>query len=201
MRPGEVRIMRGCDLDTTEDVWLYRPSQHKTRHKGKERVVALGPRAREIVRSFLKLDTQAYLFSPRDVMEQRRRLLREKRKTPVQQSQQNRRKRNPRRRPGDCYEMTSYHHAIRKAIEAANTAQACDPCKPLNPDERCATCKAVAISHWHPHQLRHTHATEVRRQLGLEAAQVTLGHSQAAVTQIYAERDLTLAAKVAKQLG
>jgi site-specific recombinase XerC len=35
----------------------------------------------------------------------------------------------------------------------------------------------------------------------LEAAQVVLGHSQAAVTQIYAERDQQLAAKVVQQLG
>ena len=68
------------------------------------------------------------------------------------------------------------------AIEAANTAQACGPCKALKPAERCDACKAAALPHWHPHQLRHTHATEVRRRFGLEAAQVALGHSQAQVT-------------------
>jgi integrase len=46
MRPGEVRIMRACDLDTSGDVWLYKPAHHKTRHKGKERVVAIGPAVR-----------------------------------------------------------------------------------------------------------------------------------------------------------
>ena len=52
-----------------------------------------------------------------------------------------------------------------------------------------------------PNQLRHSAATEIRKQFGLEAAQVTLGHSQADVTQIYAERDLTLAAEVMRKIG
>ena len=201
MRPGEVRIMRACDLDITGAVWLFRPAHHKTTYRGKERVVALGPRHREIVKSFLKLDTQAYLFSPRDAAEARRRPLREHRKTPVQPSQQDRRKRRPRKGPGELYEMTAYHHAVKKAIEAANTAQACAPCKAPAPDKRCAKCKAAAIPHWHPHMLRHTHATEVRRRFGLEAAQVALGHSQAAVTELYAERNMGLAMKVAAEIG
>ena len=67
--------------------------------------------------------------------------------------------------------------------------------------ERCEACKAAAVPHWHPHQLRHSHATEVRRQFGLEAAQVALGHAQAAVTEIYAERDLALAVRVAAAIG
>lgn len=62
-------------------------------------------------------------------------------------------------------------------------------------------CRKADISHFHTHQIRHTHATEVRRQFGLEAAQVALGHSQAQITEVYAERDLTLAAKVAQQIG
>ncbi len=116
-------------------------------------------------------------------------------------SQQDRRKRRPKKRPGDRYTTAAYGHAIRGAVEAANKAQACDPCKALKPEERCDACKAAALPHWHPHQLRHTHATEVRRRFGLEAAQVALGHSQANVTQVYAERDLALATKVAAEIG
>jgi site-specific recombinase XerC len=43
--------------------------------------------------------------------------------------------------------------------------------------------------HGHPNQLRHAHATEVRKRFGLEAAQVALGHETADLTQVYAERD------------
>jgi site-specific recombinase XerD len=54
---------------------------------------------------------------------------------------------------------------------------------------------------WAPNQLRHAAATEVRREFRLEAAQVILGHSQANVTQIYAERDLALGVEVARAIG
>jgi integrase len=54
---------------------------------------------------------------------------------------------------------------------------------------------------WAPNQLRHAAATEVRREFGLGAAQVILGHSQANVTQVYAERDLAKGMEVAKQIG
>ena len=44
-------------------------------------------------------------------------------------------------------------------------------------------------------------ATTIRQQFGLEAAQVTLGHASADVSQIYAERDLSLAAHVMQKIG
>jgi integrase len=201
MRPGETCALRACDLDITGDVWLYRLAHHKTRHKGKERVVAIGPRGQEIIKPFLKLETQAYLFSPREAVNALHARLRAQRKTRVQPSQQDRRKRKTQRNPGERYKTASYGNAVAKAILAANKAAACQKCKPLKPKDRCEDCKAAAIPHWHPHQLRHTHATEVRRRFGLEAAQVALGHSQAQITEVYAERDLTLAAKVAQEIG
>jgi integrase len=201
MRPGEVCAMRGCDLDMTGDVWLYRPARHKTQHHGKERVIAIGPRGQGIVRSFLKLDTQAYLFSPKDAVAALRKRQREARKSKVPPAQECRKKRKPKLQPGDCYTALSYGHAVAKAILRTNTAAACATCKPLKPEARCEQCKAAGLPHWHPHQLRHTHATEVRRRYGLEAAQVALGHSQAAITEIYAERDTALAVRVAKEIG
>jgi integrase len=59
----------------------------------------------------------------------------------------------------------------------------------------------TAIPAWHPHQLRHTRGTEVRRQYGAEAAQIFLGHAKMSATEIYAERDLALAERVAGQMG
>jgi integrase len=66
MRPGEVVIMRACDLDTTGPVWIYRPSRHKTQHHGHGRNVYLGPQAQETIKPFLRPSLEAYLFSPRD---------------------------------------------------------------------------------------------------------------------------------------
>ena len=200
-RPGEVCAMRACDLDMTGAVWLYRPVQHKTRHHGKERVIALGPQAQAVVKPFLKLDLQAYLFSPRETMADIREERRRNRKTPPRPKQPARRKRAPRKQPGERYTTGIYHHAVRHAVNAANTAQACGACKALEPAGRCDACKSAALPYWHPHQLRHTLATEVRRRFGLEAAQVALGHSQAQITEVYAERDLALATKVAAEIG
>jgi integrase len=59
----------------------------------------------------------------------------------------------------------------------------------------------VLLPHWHANQLRHSKATEVRRQFGLEAAQVSLRHAKADVTQVYAERDARLAVEVARKIG
>ena len=55
--------------------------------------------------------------------------------------------------------------------------------------------------HWTPNQLRHATATTVRREHGLEAAQVVAGHANARTTEIYAERDLAKAAEVMAKIG
>jgi integrase len=55
---------------------------------------------------------------------------------------------------------------------------------------------------WHPHQLRHTAGTLIRREFGLEAAQLALGHSSARVTDaVYAERDMARVIEVMKRIG
>ncbi len=66
-RPGEARLMRGCDLTMDGEIWEYRPRTHKTQHHGIGRVVLLGPRAVDVVKPFLKADLSAFLFSPLDV--------------------------------------------------------------------------------------------------------------------------------------
>src|SRR5262249_36011500 len=45
MRPGEVCIIRPCDIDRSGSVWVYRPAHHKNSHRGHHRAVALGPQA------------------------------------------------------------------------------------------------------------------------------------------------------------
>ena len=62
-------------------------------------------------------------------------------------------------------------------------------------------CDDAGIPRWSPNQLRHSAATEIRRDFGLDAAQVVLGHASASTTEIYAETDKELAAKVAKERG
>ncbi len=178
MRPGEVRIMRGCDLDTSGKVWIYRPSEHKTEHHGRERAIHLGPQAQEVVRPWLRAELSAFLFQPREAMEEHRAKLREDRKTAVQPSQAARtRKKRPENAPGELYDINSYRRAITKG------------------------CKKANVPNWHPHQLRHNAATRLRKEFGLDTARAVLGHSSTAVTEIYAELDRDKAAEAMARVG
>lgn len=62
-------------------------------------------------------------------------------------------------------------------------------------------CVRAGVDHWHPHQLRHSALTRLRREHGAEAARVIAGHSDIDTTLIYAERDSSLAKKVARISG
>ena len=90
-------------------------------------------------------------------------------------------------RYGKHYTSGSYRQAIERAIKRVNLRRAKDK-KPPIPD-------------WNPHQLRHSRATIIRAAYGLEAAQASLGHGTADVTQIYAERNLGLARRIAADIG
>jgi integrase len=112
MRPGEVVLMRPCDLDRSGATWLYRPESHKAEHHGIERMVFLGPQAQSAVRPFLFRDPGAYLFSPREAMETWRAQQRAVRKSKVQPSQICRKKQRPKKQPRDRYTSDSYARAI-----------------------------------------------------------------------------------------
>jgi integrase len=181
MRPGEVTIIRGCDLDVTGAVWTYRPAKHKNDWRGRDRVVCIGPRAQAVLRPFLKLDTQAYLFSPADAEAARDRERRRQRATPLYPSHQRRYDRQraaKERRPlGDRYTTASYGRAIDRA------------------------CEKAGVPAWAPNRLRHSHATEIRRRFGLEAAGAALGHAKMSATELYAEKDAALAQRIAGEVG
>jgi integrase len=107
MRPGEVIRMRGIDLDTSGEVWTYRPGSdqgphgsHKTAWRGQTRTVLIGPRAQEVLKPWLRLNLAEYLFQPREAREAFDEERRRKRITPMTPNQAQRRpKKNPKRRP------------------------------------------------------------------------------------------------------
>jgi integrase len=177
MRPGEVVKMRAVDLDTSGTVWAYVPPDHKMLYRGRERRIYLGIRAQTILKPWLKSDPLAFLFSPAEARGERRDALRASRKTPVQPSQRDRSKEKPKRPPGQHFTPQSYHHAIRNA------------------------CKRAGVTSWHPNQLRHSFATMLRKECGLDAARVILGHTSPAVTEMYAEKDFETARSVIERLG
>jgi integrase len=184
MRPQDVRNMRSCDIDRSRDVWRYVPHTHKTEHKGKTRIVFLGPKAQAVLKPYLleKENTpEAFLFSPKDTVRLQNIERRKKRKTfnksgQVQPSQQDRSRPNA-SRVGEQYTRDTYNRAISRA------------------------CEQAGVAHWTPNQLRHTKGTEVRKKYGLEAARIFLGHADGSVTAIYAEPDLEIGEKVAREIG
>lgn len=192
-RPGEVCQLRPCDVDRSGDVWEYRPESHKTEHHGRERVIFIGPKAQDVIRSYLLRDAQAHCFSPAESEDKRRVNQRAKRKTRLQPSQRNRRKARPKKQPKTAYTKDSYRRAVARAVKKANAERTEEAGK--------KGTEPTLLPHWHPNQLRHSAATEIRRQFGLEAAQVLLGHAKADTTQIYAERDSRLAVEVARKIG
>ena len=218
MRPGEIVAMRGVDIDTTGHLWRYQPARHKTQHLGHARIVFLGPKARKIVQQFLKSDLSAFLFSPTDAETERRAALHARRTTPLSCGNVpgSNVRRKPKKHPGDHFTVISYGRAIKYGCDAAFPAPDHLQSKALPDGKREARAawlarltpeqkneiKAWQKAHrWHPHQLRHTAATNLRKNYGLEPAQVILGHKTLTVTQVYAERNVEAAMRIMGEVG
>jgi site-specific recombinase XerD len=167
---------------------LYRPETHKTEHHGRQRIIAIGPKAQDVLRPYLLRAADQCCFMPAESERKRLQARHAERRTPLSYGNRpgSNRKRRPKTEPGDRYTTCTYRQAIRRTIERVNRDKADDEKK---------------LPKWAPNQLRHSTATAVRRQFGLEAAQVTLGHATADVTQVYAERDLNLATEVMRKIG
>ena len=106
-----------------------------------------------------------------------RQAIEEKRKRERRRERQKRRKSRPRKFPGEHYTAQSFTHAIHDA------------------------CKKAEVPCWGPNRLRHNAATFLRKQYGIEAARVILGHTSTAITEIYAELDQKKAADIMAQVG
>lgn len=175
-RPGEICFLTPSMIDRSGEVWLINLKEHKTAHRGKSRVIAVGPKAQSILAKYLFREGDAFCFSPKEAEA--------KRKRPMVVCGKELR---------DHYDTATYGRAIKRACIKAFPA-------PENATE--AAKKIWDKTHaWAPNQLRHARATEIRKSDGLEAASVTLGHSGMKITEVYAEQNLALAIDVARRLG
>jgi integrase len=174
MRPGEICAMRPRDLDTTDQIWIYRPPQHKAAHRNQVRRIPIGPKGQSEMQPYLGREPAESIFRPADALRERHAATRaayvppedgyDYRQMPSYQSR-------PRRSRGSGdvklgWTVASYRRAIGRAA------------------------KQAGVPHWHPHQLRHTAASQVRAKWGLDGSQLLLGHRHADVTEVYAEADM-----------
>ncbi len=194
MRPGEVVLMRKCDIDMSGDVWIFFPDRHKNDWRNHPRAVAIGPKGQAILKPFLDRRDDAYLFSPAESyawrLANRQNLSGKQRKTPIypseiQAREKAKRKRRARRagkRVRLRYTTESYWKALYYTF---NTAEK----------------RGIKMDRWFPNQLRHSRGTELRKKFGVEASRVSLGHARLEATEIYAEKDLMLAIEIAREAG
>lgn len=195
MRPAELCALRVDEIDRTGSTWWYRPGKHKTQHLGHAREIPLGPRARQILEPLIGLTIgDGFVFKPTDAIAQRQERDAAKRKTPLNHGNRpgTNRVKKPKRTPGENYDVAAYRRAITRAADRADAWA--KGATVIGNDER-------VIPRWHPHQMRHTAATELRASHGADVAGAMLGHRSLNATQIYADRDRKLMERVAEQVG
>ncbi len=178
-RPGELCQMTPAMIDRTNPIWEIKLSDHKTAYKGKQRTIYVGPKAQGILVKYLLRGANDPLFSPIESEKQRREAISQNRRTDPRWGNcpGSNRKTNPKKSPRPAFDTQSYSKAIANAARQAK----------LEP--------------WTANRLRHTRATEIRSQFGLEAAAAILGHSEIGVTQVYAEADIKRAIEVVTRIG
>jgi len=196
-RPGEVAAIRPGDVDRSDPAsWVYRPGSHKTEHHGRDRAIAIGPRAQEVLGPWLGRDPGVYCFCPAEVVAGREAA----RKPPTSPA---RGRPAARPKPGGRYTKDSDRVAVARACDRAFPHPTLARARKgdLTAKQRAELLAWRKSHRWHPHRLRHTRATEIRRRFDTEAAQVILGHSKPETTLIYAERDLARARAIMAEIG
>ena len=91
--------------------------------------------------------------------------------------------------------MDSYRRAIHRACDRANVAARAELI------EAGKEAPERVIPRWSPHALRHTFATAVRKQHGIEKARILLGHRSSLTTELYAEIDRQAARDIMQKIG
>ena len=176
MRAGEVCIMRAVDIDMTGTTWIYRPTQHKNKHRGHSREIAIGEKAQAFIRPLIVgRPVHAYLFDPRE--SRRERDTANATKGKPRRANQKPSPNRTGRKIGDHYTTATYYNAIKRA------------------------CQLAGVPIWGTHRLRHLFATETRREFGPEHTQAVLGDRSIKMVDRYAAVDLQRAIEVVQEIG
>jgi integrase len=185
MRPSEVCRMNVGDIDTTNEIWLYKPENHKGKWRGHHRTIALGKLEQEIIAPrLIERQPDNAVFSPKDAISER--FARVKRKTKLTPSQKKRHEeavKNGKSRVREHYDTQTYGRSIKQCIRKVNRTL------------------AEPIPHWTPYQLRHAGVTEITESDGLDIARAVAGQKSLDITQMYNHADTKTAIKLAKKRG
>ena len=181
--PGEICQLAPAMIDRSKDVWVAVLAKHKTANRGKSRGIYIDPKAQEFLRPYLQRGADQAFFSPAESEEKRRAAKSANRKTPLNQGN----------KPG-------YSKRIREGRKLKQTSNECFAPDSYGRSMKYA-CKKAGVAPWSPNQLRHSVATDMRAQFGLDAAQAILGHSSIGVTQVYAEANHAKGIEVARRIG
>jgi len=172
-RSGEVLKLKATDIDMTGNVWIVSLKKHKNSWRGQSRMLCIGPKGQSVLKPFiLQRRADEYLFQPYDYY-------RERSQAADTHRRPNQLKNTPLsdRTCGEHYTADSYRRAITRA------------------------CDEAKVPRWHPHQLRHTCASEMRKQFGVEAVRALLGHNCVDTTELYAQIDGEQAKRIAAAVG
>ncbi len=193
-RPSEICNLRWCDIDQSDDIWIYTPWEHKTEHKKKPRRIAVRPAAQLILEKYRHRPVEEFIFSPREtvrIISERKRIAR---KTPVQPSQVKRSEKAAKRPPkhNEKYSTRAYELAIDRAVIKYNAAET------ENAKEQGR--RPVLIPAWSPNQIRHAFATETENSVDKETARILLGHSHQSTTEIYLDENIEKVKEAARRI-
>lgn len=200
MRSSELTKMRPVMCSPYRDVLVYQPDEHKTAWLGKRKVVCIGPQAKALIEPYLPSDPEHFIFRPATALAELAAARAASRKTKRYGKDI---ARAPKPRLVSCrYDYHSYqaalNHGFRKWAKAIS-GKSKIPAKP-KAQKFAAWLAEFGIDYWHPHQLRHTRGTITRSAYGIEGAQAQLGNTLEA-TEIYAEKSLELARRIASETG
>ena len=63
-RPSEAVALKWSEIDTSKSVWMYTPKHHKTSHKGKNRVIVIGPQGQQVLNGIREMSRSDFVFDP-----------------------------------------------------------------------------------------------------------------------------------------
>lgn len=108
-RPSEAIALKWSEIDNSGDVWFYRPGHHKTTHRGKNRLIAIGPKCQQVLNGLREMSRSDFVFDPQvGFDEYSRKAFGDKAKT---------------RKVGVCYTKHGLNSSVRVACDRAGVAR------------------------------------------------------------------------------